>query len=113
MNARPLTTTVPAPLRTIARAPAAPFSVVALGIAGLALLVYRQALSMRPFDVDNLVSYTIGADRSPWPIFTEPFANGTLPGYRPLTSFSLWVQYHVAGVGPKSYLLVNLLLWAG
>jgi len=69
-------------------------------------------LYFRPFGADNLISLSLGATPSIFTFFTNSLVN-YLPIYRPISISTIWIQYHLVGVAPISYAIVNTVFWVG
>jgi hypothetical protein len=81
-------------------------------VAGIVLVgigAWGASVNGRPFSNDNVQALSLATSSNPFDYFTGGFSD--LPAYRPLTELSLWLQYHVLGVNPPSYFVVNLAAW--
>jgi hypothetical protein len=89
---------------------------VALGaMSTLALVLYREAVDIPVYDIDNLFSLSVGPSvgtrESLLSLLTGKYDG--LPAYRPVSLFALWLQYNLAGIAPESYFVVNIVLLVG
>jgi hypothetical protein len=77
-----------------------------------AVVVLSKVVEVPAYDADNLFSLSQGPlvdTRGGLPtVLTEPYAH--LPAYRPVTIFTLWLHYRLAGLAPESYFVVSILL---
>lgn len=72
---------------------------------------YGGAVSIHPYYLDNLVYFSLAARPNPSSFFTGSFTT-YFPGYRPLGTFSFWVQYQFAGLSAWQYFVFNIaVLW--
>ncbi len=87
-------------------------SLYALGLVTLVTIVYWPTLDNGFVwdDTENLEANA--ALRSLGGLFDIWFKPGALPQYWPLTQSSFWVEYHLWGLDPRGYHLVNLILHA-
>ena len=84
-------------------------------VASLCLLAFgtfSYYLKIRPFATDDLLALSFGTLRTPSSFITGKWVEW-LPAYRPLSQFSIWLQFQLVGIEPISYYIVNILLWLG
>jgi hypothetical protein len=81
-----------------------------LGLLGA--FTFRNALSIPPFDGDNVLALSAAARPDPLSFFTGRSFD-YLPIYRPIPYVLTWIQYHLVGLRPAAYFLVNIMIWIG
>ena len=93
------------------------FSIVkhVYAIFGICLLgagTFSYYVDMRPFVTDDLYALAFGTLRTPLSFITESWVQW-VPGYRPLSSLTFWLQYQLVGIEPISYYVFNISVLLG
>ena len=73
---------------------------------------FSYYLEIRPYATDDLLALSFGSLRTPSSFITGKWVEW-LPAYRPLSQFSIWLQFQLVGIEPITYYIINLLLWIG
>ncbi|MGQ9708378.1 MAG: tetratricopeptide repeat protein [bacterium] len=98
-------------------------ALVLTAVALLGIVLYLPALRYKFVWDDNqlIVNNRLLAETRPWEVFFRGYWAGTAEAeegpvaayYRPVTSFSFWLDLKVAGLNPVYFHLINLVLAAG
>ena len=76
----------------------------------VSIVAYGGAVALHPLHLDNLIYFSLGAKPDPWGFFTDSFTT-YFPAYRPLGTFTFWVQYQLQELTTAPYFIFNIGVW--